>query len=260
MKQFNLIKVVIAVIALLATSLACGLFTNAGAPSSTQPSVSQPSQVATLPPSSASTEAPTAVPATSTQETQKFFTDKFDHGISDWSPFVTHGDISQLDLSASNGQLDFNLKDRQLWTYLLYKPQTYDDVRIDVQVENRGSNENNISLICRYNQDRGWYEVSIANSGLYWIYYGKWDSNGTTASYANVANGGSNKIHQGPATNTYAMVCKGNMISVSINNSEIKRVTDNSRSLGSGQIGIGVSSFRLLPVEVDYDWVKVSQP
>jgi hypothetical protein len=37
-------------------------------------------------------------------------------------------------------------------------------------------------------------------------------------------------------------------------------VEDNQRGLRSGQIGIGVSSFRYVPVEVEFDWVKITEP
>jgi hypothetical protein len=50
-----------------------------------------------------------------------------------------------------------------------YDPYVYEDVRIDARVINRGVNNNNVSLVCRYT-DSGWYEFNIANNGLYWIY------------------------------------------------------------------------------------------
>ena len=253
----------LALTALLALSLACGFLT--GSPStpvpqqqqqqqqqpSDQPTpIPQQDQPSPVPP----TEAPTATP-----ESQQFFTEEFDGGVDAWKPFVTHGTLSQMDFSAKNGSLVFDMKEKQLWGYAIYQPQTYTDVKIEVQAENFGNNENNVTLVCRYSE-RGWYEVSIANSGLYWIYYGKWDDNGTTASYAKIADGGSNNIKQGQAVNTYALSCKGNTITVYINNKEIKRVDDNQRNMGAGQIGIGLSSFRFLPVEVHFDWVKISQP
>lgn len=258
MKRQRSTPIISSTVLLLLVSLACGTVTTVTQP---PPTIAPVVQVPTaVPPTAAPpTEPPTAAP-TPTEVNQKFFTEEFDNGADNWKPFVTNGELSQLDMNASGGKLSFDLKEKQLWTYALYTPQTYSDVRVDVSVDNRGDNENNISLICRYNKERGWYEFSAANSGLYWIYFGKWDSNGTTASYAVIADGGSNRIKQGLAVNTYAMICKGNTIRVFINDNEVKRVDDNQHGLRDGEIGIGVSSFRRLPVEVEFDYVKISEP
>jgi len=54
--------------------------------------------------------------------------------------------------------------------------------------DNAGKNNNNVSLVCRYDDtDETWYEFSIANNGLYWIY--AYDDG-----YNLIANGGSNLI------------------------------------------------------------------
>lgn len=266
MKHRRPVFILLALTVLVLASLACSLF---GGTAPTPPPPPPPTQEVAPPVSEPPTAEPPAAqdtptaeppPATPTQASQQFFTEEFDNGAGNWSPFVTNGELSQLDFTAKDSHLTFDLKQKQLWTYALYTPQTYTDVRIDTKVDNLGQNENNISLICRYDKERGWYEFSVANSGLYWIYFGKWDSNGTTASYAVIADGGSNNIKQGLAINTYAMTCKGNTISAYINDKEIKRVDDNSHGLREGQIGIGVSSFRRLPIEVEFDWVKISQP
>lgn len=219
-------------------------------PTPVQPTPIQQEQPSPIPP----TEAPTSTP-----ENLQFFTEEFDNGAANWSPFVTNGKLHQLDFSAKNGRLVFALSERQVWSYAVYTPQTYSDVVIEVQAENFGNNENNVTLICRYSE-RGWYEVTISNNGLYKIYYGKWDDNGTTASYAKIADGGSTNIKAGRAVNTYAFSCKGPMLTLTINDKEIKRVEEKQRGLREGQIGIGVSSFRYVPVEVEFDWVKITEP
>ena len=212
MKTVRSVPILLTLSVLLLASLACSL---AGGAAPTQPpappaptqQVSTPvvEPPTTAPPVPQDTPTAEPPPPTPTEEVQQFFTEEFDNGTDSWSPFVTNGELSQLDFSAKDSRLSFDLKEKQLWTYALYTPQSYTDVRIDTKVDNLGQNENNISLICRYNKDRGWYEFSVANSGLYWIYFGKWDSSGSTASYAVIADGGSNNIKQGLATNTYAM-------------------------------------------------------
>jgi len=264
MKSQRSVPIIASAVLLLLVSLACGLAS--GAPSvpptaAYVPPAQNPTPVppTAAPPTELPTEPPTVAPPP-TEASQQFFTEEFDNGAESWKPFVTHGELSQLDMTTVDGKLSFDLKDKQLWTYALYTPQNYTDVRVDVSVDNRGDNENNISLICRYDQEKGWYEFSAANNGLYWIYFGKWDSNGTTASYSVIADGGSNRIKQGLAINTYAMTCKGNTITVFINDKETRRVNDTSHGLRDGQIGIGVSSFTRLPIEVEFDWVKISEP
>ena len=255
---------VLALTVLLSLSLACSFLTGSPAtPAPQQQQQQQQQQPPDQPTAVPQQDQPTAIPPTEapppTQANPQFFTEEFDNGADKWKPFVTHGNMSQLDFSVKNGSLVFDMKEKQLWGYAVYQPQTYTDVKIEVQAENFGNNENNVTLVCRYS-DRGWYEVSIANSGLYWIYFGRWDDSGTSASYAKIADGGSNNIKQGQAVNTYGLSCKGNTITVYINDKEIKRVDDNQRNLGAGQIGIGLSSFRYLPVEVHFDWVRISQP
>jgi len=266
MKRQRLTPIIMTAVLLIAVSLACSQFNTGPSSSPTQPPVvpqnpTNPTAAPVVPDQpTAEVAAPTEVVPTATEQSQQFFTEEFDNGADNWKPFTTHGNLSQLDFSVKSGRLVFDLKEKQLWTYAMYTPQTYTDVKVEVQAENYGNNENNVTLVCRYSQDRGGYEVSIANSGLYWIYYGKWDASGTTASYAKIADGGSNNIKQGQAINTYSLSCKGNTITVSINDKEIKRVDDNQHGLREGQIGIGLSSFRYLPVEVQFDWVKISQP
>jgi hypothetical protein len=154
--------------------------------------------------------------------------------------------------------LTFDLSAENLWFYVTYDPYEYDDVRIDARVINRGVNNNNVSLICRYTED-GWYEFNIANNGLYWIYAAEVNSN-DQVSYGLVYNGGSNKIKPGKETNEYTVVCKGRTLSLYINGTEARTVTENKYGIRSGQVGVSVSSFDTLPVVVDLDWVKISEP
>ena len=80
-------------------------------------------------------------------------------------------DPNDMTLGIQNGFLVFDLQGKGEWVYSIYNAQTYDDVRVDVSAENRGANNNNVSLICRYSPDGQWYEFNIANNGLYNIYY-----------------------------------------------------------------------------------------
>jgi hypothetical protein len=205
-------------------------------------------------------ESPTEPSATEAPASQPYFTEEFDGGLSNWSYFLTNGDENKMDLSTSDGSLVFDLQGKNLWVYVLYEPYTYSDVRIDARVDNRGSNNNNISLICRYDENEGWYEFNVANSGLYQILYGKWNNDKNKASYATVADGGSNSIHQGKDVNEYTAICKDRTLSLFINGTETKTVQDNQWALREGFAGISASSFNDLPVKVEYEWVRLSEP
>ena len=151
-----------------------------------------------------------------------------------------------------------DLNEKNLWVYATYDPFEYEDVRVDTRVTNRGVNNNNVSLICRYTED-GWYEFNIANNGLYWILAASVDGS-KKVSYGTVYNGGSNDIKAGKETNEYTAICKGRTLSLFINGNEARTITDNKYAITSGNVGVSVSSFDTLPVTVDIDWVKISEP
>lgn len=221
------------------------------------PAVTQAPQQPTGPPQPIQTEPPqpTEPPQAAAQD---FFTEEFDTGNDNWSYFITKNDAAADDSGSApyteNGLLVFDLG-KNLNVYALYEPYTYDNVRIDVRVNNRGTNNNNINLICRYS-DEGWYEVSVANNGLYWF----WAYDGAKNNYAKIADGGSNKIKSGKETNDYTLVCNDRNLTLYINGAETRTYTDNQYVFRQGQIGVGASSFNDLPVKVEFDYVQISPP
>ena len=244
---------------LLLVSLACyGGNPPTSAP--TQPPITEPPVAAPTEPPQQPSPAATEAPAQSSA--QQYFTEEFDSGFADWSLFKVAGskdtNVDALKLETANSRLVFDISSKQLYAYLFYQPYNYGDVAVEARVENRGVNDNNISLICRHS-DEGWYEFNVANSGLYDILYGSKKTNGDTG-YAKLADGGSNKIKSGKDINIYKIICKGHRLSLFINGIETRALDDNQYVLRDGKVGISVSSFQTLPVKVEYDWVKVSQP
>ncbi|MBI5945319.1 MAG: hypothetical protein HY864_13190 [Chloroflexi bacterium] len=197
---------------------------------------------------------------------QQFFTDEFDVNTDYWKYLVINGAKSEvidgivglMSVRPIGGLLIFDLQGPGAWVYATYEPFTYSDVRLDVKVNNRGSNNNNVSLICR-KSDAGWYEFNIANNGLYEIKFGRIQSD-NTVSYTPIADGGSTKIKSGLAENEYGITCQGNTLTLYINGVEARRLEDQKYLLPEGKVGISVSSFRDVPVIVDFYWVKISQP
>ncbi|HKY56066.1 MAG TPA: hypothetical protein VJM08_17250, partial [Anaerolineales bacterium] len=158
--------------------------------------------------------APTEPPVS---EAQPFFTEEFDDPLSnDWSILTVTGsdsaDPDKVTVEAQDGKLVWNFDSEYVYYYIFYEPYIYEDVQVEVSADNRGRNNNNISLICRYDPDVGWYEFNIANNGLYDIYYAEVDSNGDIG-YNRITNGGSNAIKQGKEVNEYLISCKGDELS-----------------------------------------------
>lgn len=198
------------------------------------------------------TEAPTEPVA------QQYFTEEFEVATGDWSEVVEknakEGDTSEAKLSIEDGRLKFDLG-KWLIAYKFYDPYEYTNVRIDAHVENRGTNVNNILLVCRASEE-GRYLVNIANSGLFAMYA----FNASNGTYARLADGGSNKIKSGKEFNDYSLVCKDRDLTLYINGKETRQYTDNQYVFRGGKIAVGVASEDQLPVKVEFDSVKISEP
>jgi len=206
----------------------------------------------------------------------KYFQEDFNGDLSNWSQFLVNGNktakggnpelsdapFGKMSIVVTGGYLVFDLESPGQWAYTIYDPQTYDDVRVEASAENRGSNDNNISLICRYDPVEGWYEFNVANSGLYNILYAKVKSDKTVV-YSRLANGGYTKIKSGKEINQYGITCQGKTLTLTINGFDVKTYDDNQYALKEGKIGVSVSSSlsaASLPAKVNFDWVKISQP
>jgi hypothetical protein len=247
---------------LLMVGLACSFGGGNNPPVQPTQPVQQPPTEVPPPTEVAPTEPPATEPPA--PQAQQFFTEEFDNPLSnDWSILTVTGsdkaDADKVTVEAKDGKLVWNFDSEYVYYYLFYNAFQYEDVKVDVHADNRGRNNNNISLICRYDPDVGWYEFNIANNGLYDIYYGEVTSKGDIA-YNRITNGGSNAIKQGKETNEYSISCKGDELSLMINGDEVTTVTEKKYGLRNGQIGVSVSSFNVLPILIEMDWIKINEP
>jgi len=253
---------------LLIIGLACsgGATPPTQAPPPTQPVEvipTQPPPPTAVPPTEEppQTEEPTEPPV---PQAQQFFTEEFDTPLtSDWDILTVTGsndaDPDKVTVEADGGRLVWNFDSEYVYYYMFYNAFDYEDVKLDVRADNRGRNNNSISLICRYDPDIGWYEFNIANSGVYDILYAEVTDNGDI-SYSTIANGGSLAIKQGKEVNEYSITCKGEELSLEINGDEVTSIKEKKFGLRSGQVGMSVSSFNVLPILIEMDWVQVSEP
>ena len=210
---------------IMVVSLACGIDWGGDEPAPAPepaPPVQQQEEEAPADP-----EPAPVVPTTQPEPVaQQYYTETFDGDTSLWTYFLVDGnsnvpqysenDFGTMFVGIDSGYLVYDLQSEGQWAYVTYDGYEYSDVHIKVVAENRGVNNNNVSLICRYSDDEGWYEYNIANKGLYWLYHGVIRADGAVI-YTELADGGSNKIKAGKETNTYEMICKDRTLSLIIN-------------------------------------------
>jgi hypothetical protein len=200
---------------------------------------------------------PTEEPST---EAEEFYTETFDGNLDNYTYFNTgEGDEDKMSLKTNDGFLVFDLKGENLWIYVTYNPFTYKDVALEVTADNRGKNTNDISLLCRYDKEEGWYEFNVKNSGLYSIL--AYDATGIVKKgYNTIYNGASTAVKQGRDVNTYNVSCVGEKLSLTINGTEVKTIKDTKYRFREGKVGFSVSSYNVLPILVNVDSFTISEP
>ncbi|HJQ14264.1 MAG TPA: hypothetical protein VJ830_05890 [Anaerolineales bacterium] len=251
---------------ILLVGLACSALSGGGVTPTQPPPPTEPVQV--LP--TATQPEPTEVPPTEAPATEEapppteeasasseFFTEEFssDDALENWDSFsLGSGEDDDLVIEQEDDQLLFDLGDEDLYVYYMYTPYEYDDVSIKLNAENRGRNNNNVSLICRMNSEGSqWYEFSVESGGLWYLY-------AVDEKYNVIANGGTNALKQGREINEYAMTCDGDKITLFINDEEVRSVNDNTYGFSSGLVGFNISSLNVLPITVAVNWFEISQP
>jgi hypothetical protein len=260
MKNFR--PLILFVAFLLVVSLACS--GGSGGDTPTQPQPQQQEEPVQPPPTEEPTEPPTPEPTeppapTDTPEPAQsmYFTEEFDQDPG-WDYFLTYGDEDKVTVEFDNSLMTFDIQDTDIYAYYLYEGQEYDNVRIDIRAENRGKNNNNVSLVCRASTD-GWYEFSTEGGGL-WYLYAVTVNEQKEAVYKRIDNGGAQSLKQGKEVNEYGMICEDNEISLFVNGTELKKITEKNYSFNDGFVGFNISSLNVTPIIVDVDWFKVSEP
>lgn len=246
---------------LIIASLACGSFSGGGdAPAA---ETDAPVESEALPTNTtAPTQKPTNTPrptSTPVPPVPQFFTEEFE-GATDpdnwfYFPFGPGGDNDQdLQIFQEDDGLTLDLGALDLYLYYMYEPYEYDNVSLTMIAENRGRNNNNVSLVCRLDYENAeWYEFSFESGGVWYLYIYK-------EGYEVLDNGGSTALNQGLAINEYGMTCDGNQITMSINGTTLKTYTDNVYSLDEGLVGFNISSLNVLPITVNVKSFDIVEP
>jgi hypothetical protein len=204
-------------------------------------------------------EPPTDEPAPVVDEPVQsmYFTEEFDQDPG-WDYFLTSGDEDKITVEFDDSLMIFDLDDVDIYAYYLYELQEYEDVRVDMRAENRGKNNNNVSLICRASIE-GWYEFSTEGGGL-WYLYAVTVNESNEPIYNRLDKGGAASLKQGKEVNEYGMICEGREITLIVNGKEIKTIKDSKFDIRKGGVGFNISSLNVKPIIVDVDWFKVSEP
>ena len=195
-----------------------------------------------------------------------YFMEGFDGEVNDtdWETmysFLVDEDVEEGDPEATpdfsidqrRSVLRFDLNSPYLYVYRSYVPYTYQDIRIDMEVENKAANTNNISLFCR-STDYGWYEFIATSGGYYSIvrYY----QDGSEE----LATGGIRSIKFGTdKKNVFTAICQGRTLTYIVNDVEIAMIRDDEIP-DAGLAGFNVSAEEYLPVSVEVNWIAFTDP
>jgi hypothetical protein len=204
------------------------------------------------------TPEPTLTPAPSPTPFPRLFTNEFDGMLEGWA-FVLAGNDSVPNIKMENGSLVLQMDSAYTWIYALYGAQDYDNIRIDAQFTNRALTPASAGLVCRYSEDKGWFEYNIFADGAYNVLFGKWLDVGVT-DYLPVADGKSREIQPSGGIQKVGLVCSDTTLSLYINDTLIRKVDVSRYELGEGKVGLAASSYENTPIVVGFDWVAVSEP
>lgn len=244
--------IVFAGLIMIFATMACG---GSAAPAATEaaPAATEAAPSATEAP--AATEAPPATEASAEDPT--FFTEDFSGGMDNWSQFQL-GDgadeTSKLSVTAGDFGVNVAINAEQMFAYFLYVPYTYENVGLKMKSTNKGANSYQTLLVCRAT-DSGWYEFAMQNDGLWYLY--AFDA--AAGKYNQIGNGGATNIKTGKETNEFGMDCVGDQIHLFVNGEELTGSPVKDTTFSEGQIGFSVASFDVIPVNVDVNFLEISE-
>lgn len=221
----------------------------------------EPPALPTEPPVAPPTEPPAAVTDAPTSG-DMYFRDEFDTNLDPYDRFILYDEKiyrnnedleEKAGVELSDGMISFNIQEYWLYYYFIYEPQVYDDVKISIEVENLGFPASMAALICRYDEDLGWYEVKIDSQGQWAMFYfdkllNKWNR---------LTNGGASEFNYGKDTNKYTLVCQDKDISFYVN--DVFSQSIENKNLKKGKVGFSVQSPRTYTL-INVPWFEVSEP
>jgi TIR domain len=181
-----------------------------------------------------------------------FFTEKFiaNTNLDSWESFMI-GDAEKAAVTPSDNGLLFSLNDPELFAYYIYKPVTdYKDVKLRLLVRNVGTVSSYVSMVCRRSGNQ-WYEFGVTSGG-------QWDLSFYNGKKISLGSGATTAVKTGQSANEYETSCIGNQISLRVNGTDVRTITNTE--LTGGQVGFNVSAPQYYPVETEVIEFEVSEP
>ncbi len=198
-----------------------------------------------------------------------YFREDFDNNINWTFEYITGNTQDQcVGPSVVDGQLRWACPTGEESQLKIYEGiQSYEDVVVQVQTENYGSNTNWVVLMCRVNNE-GWIEFRFTGGGLFEIYrFDRGLRNQGKNPYVYIANGATAFMKAGKTNNTVAMVCAGDNFEYYANGNKIQLVVppkyrEEYARQGAGGVGIGfiVMGNNPGPVDVGIEWFETFEP
>ncbi len=204
------------------------------------------------------TPEPTHTPAPSPTPFPRLFTNEFDSTLEGWA-ILQAGNDSVPNVKTEKGSLVLQMDSPYLWLYVLYGPQDYSNVRIDTQFTNRALTPASTGLICRYSEEKGWFEYNIFADGTYNVLFGRWLSVGITE-YLPITDGTSKEILPTGSIQKIGLTCSDATLSLFVNDILIREVDVSRYELTEGKIGMSAASYENTPIVMGFDWVMVGEP
>jgi hypothetical protein len=215
------------------------------------------------------TALPTLVPATDTPAPTatlelpptpfpRFFTNEFDSALDGWVTLQAGNDFIP-NIKIENSSLILQMDSLYSWVYTVYGAESYANVRIDAQFENRAGSPSSAGLLCRYSEENGWFEYNVSTDGTYNLLYGSWLTIGI-ADYLPITDGSSNLIQPSGAPQQIGLICSDTTVTLLINQTIIRSVDVARYELTEGNVGITASSYENTPIIAAINWVTVREP
>ncbi len=156
-----------------------------------------------------------------------------------------------------DGVLSFNIQDKESYIYKFHNNDAGQDVTLETKFLNKGHPNNGVALVCRVASDySSWYEARVSPQGKWAIYrYDKArkEFEGKNP-YIPLKEGVMRpKLASPMKPNTVNFSCIDTKLTLSFNGEEVY-VSNNNELMQTGLVGLGVMSYDLMPVQVEFEY------
>jgi hypothetical protein len=234
----------------LILTLACNL--GVPAPGTASPPPASP--LSTPQPVTVAPEIPFTAAVSATPEPPPYyFTDEFDAPSPYWSVYQTAG-VLEPRTSFENGALRIDLLTPDTWSIAVHTAHTYLNVSLRARVSATPSGS--VGLLCRYDEQDGWYEFNVSSEGVYNVLYGKWLAPGIVQ-YVPMISEASGLLSAGRLDYELMLSCQDNFIHLYVNDRLLRRLDVTNYGLTEGGVGVTASSHAQAPMSVFFEWTRI---